>query len=82
MNTPRKAACSVLMPDGIYVLGGYDGNNYLKSCEKYDFNTKKWKNISSMINARSHFSCNMTSDCNYLYVLGGFDGKSLNTIER
>ncbi len=82
MLTPRKSACSVIMPDGIYVIGGYDGNSYLKSCEKYDFNSKKWKNIPAMNYPRSHFSCNVSADCNYLYAIGGFDGKSMNIIER
>ena len=34
MNTPRRSLCAVALPDGIYVMGGYDGAHYLSSCEK------------------------------------------------
>jgi len=27
---------SVSLPDGVYVLGGFDGRSYLKTCEKLD----------------------------------------------
>ena len=79
---PRKAGQCLLMPDGLYMIGGFDGNSYLKSCEKYEFSTKKWKSIAPMLQARSHFSANATSNYCYIYCFGGYDGKSLNSIER
>jgi len=47
MNVPRRALTTVTLPDGIYAIGGFDGNyffnyfvgfNYLNSVEKYDEN--------------------------------------------
>ena len=47
MNVPRRARTTVTLPDGIYAIGGFDGNyffnyfvgfNYLNSVEKYDEN--------------------------------------------
>ncbi len=34
MNTNRKGCCAISMPDGIYVFGGSDGCQTLKSVEK------------------------------------------------
>ena len=28
---------SVSMPDGIYVLGGFDGRGYISTCEKLNY---------------------------------------------
>lgn len=47
MNVPRRALTAVTLPDGIYAIGGFDGNsfffyflgfNYLNSVEKYFIN--------------------------------------------
>ena len=37
LNTARRALSAVTLPDGIYVIGGFDGFNYLSSVEKYCF---------------------------------------------
>jgi len=34
MNQARKSFCAVCMPDGIYVFGGSDGTQNLKTVEK------------------------------------------------
>ena len=34
LNVPRRALSAVTLPDGIYVMGGFDGFNYLSSVEK------------------------------------------------
>lgn len=34
LNRPRRALCAVTLPDGIYAIGGFDGNNYINSVEK------------------------------------------------
>jgi influenza virus NS1A-binding protein len=72
----------VMMPDGIYVLGGFNGNSYLKSVEKFDFNTKRWKYITDMNHNKCHFSCVTSSDYQYIYTLGGYDGRAVTFIER
>lgn len=82
MSTARKGAYAVYMPDGIYILGGYDGCNFLKSCEKYCFNTKSWTNLPKMNLSKAFFTAHINSTCQYIYTIGGFDGKPLNIIER
>lgn len=34
MNEARRALAAVALPDGIYAIGGYDGNKYLSTVEK------------------------------------------------
>jgi influenza virus NS1A-binding protein len=82
MNKSRKGFGAVLMPDGIYVMGGYDGEGYLNSVEKYDFNTKRWRYIEDMNFPKSHFSAVSSLDYQYIYSIGGYDGKALSYIER
>jgi N-acetylneuraminic acid mutarotase len=82
MIQKRKACSAVCMPDGIYVFGGYDGCQYLKSVEKYDFQSRKWKYLQDMSNSRCHFACCVSNDLQYIYVIGGYNGKPLNQVER
>ena len=37
MKVRRAKHCVVTMPDAIYVFGGFDGDNYLNSVEKFNF---------------------------------------------
>ena len=34
MNVPRRALSTIMLPDGIYAIGGFDGANYLSSVER------------------------------------------------
>jgi N-acetylneuraminic acid mutarotase len=34
-NVPRRAHSAVVLPDGIYILGGFDGQKSLSSVERY-----------------------------------------------
>ena len=34
LNVPRRALSAVTLPDGIYAIGGFDGQTYLSSVEK------------------------------------------------
>ncbi len=82
MNQKRKGCSVVCMPDGIYVLGGYDGCQYLKSVEKYDFSTKKWKYAPDMNQPRCYSSYCASGDFQYIYAIGGYDGRPISTTER
>lgn len=42
LNIPRRALSAVALPDGIYAIGGFDGQNYLSSIEKYDESKNEW----------------------------------------
>ncbi|EGR33255.1 kelch motif family protein, putative [Ichthyophthirius multifiliis] len=82
MNFQRRAPQAVSLPDGIYVIGGFDGKNYLNSCEKYDEISNKWTIISCMNYSRCWFSAVASNDNQYIYVLGGFNNQVLKSIER
>jgi influenza virus NS1A-binding protein len=82
MNQKRKGCSVVCMPDGLYVLGGYDGCQYLKSVEKFDLSIKKWKYVQDMNYPRCFSSSVNSFDFQYIYTVGGFDGKPLSSVER
>lgn len=82
LNLPRRALMAVAMPDGIYAIGGFDGENYLCTVERYDETLNEWTFVSSMNYARCTFSAVASSDYQNIYVFGGFDNGPLNTAER
>jgi len=41
MSVQRRALAAVTLPDGIYAIGGYDGQKYLDSVEKFDIRMNK-----------------------------------------
>lgn len=53
MISQRRALSAVTLADGIYAIGGFDGQNYLSSVEKYDEYTNTW----TMITAMNHPRC-------------------------
>ena len=82
MNQKRKGCSVVCMPDGLYVLGGFDGCQYLKSVEKYDLSVRKWKYVQDLNFPRCFSSSVCSLDFQFIYTIGGYDGKPLSSIER
>ena len=82
MNQKRKGCSVVCMQDGLYVLGGYGGCQYLKSVEKYDLSNRKWRYVEDMNYPRCFASSVSSFDFQYIYTIGGYDGKPLSSIER
>ena len=82
MNLNRKGSCAIFLPDFIYIIGGFDGIQYLKSCEKYEFKSKKWFFINDMKFQRCFCKAVLSNDLNFIYVFGGYCGMALNSIER
>ena len=74
MSEKRRALAVVTMPDGIYAIGGYDGQKYLASVEKFDLLSHSWQPIKSMATARCTLAATTSSDCQFIYVLGGYNG--------
>eukprot|EP01048_Picozoa_sp_COSAG05_P005924 COSAG05_NODE_365_length_10774_cov_121.347822_9_plen_572_part_00 len=66
----------------IYAVGGYDGNIYLTTAERYDPDTNSWTPIASMDTRRDGLG--LTTLNNNLYAVGGSDsdGITLTTAER
>jgi len=76
-DTPGLAAANGCL----YVCGGQDKGEVLRSVERFKAETFAWEPVSSMQQAR----CNAAtvSVNGYLYVCGGFDGsRALSTVER
>ena len=53
MSVQRYIPSCASLNGELYVLGG---DPWPKSCEKYNFRTKKWTNLGSMNNPRSGFT--------------------------
>ncbi|CAL8090238.1 unnamed protein product [Calicophoron daubneyi] len=82
---PRRvyAGC-VLIGTRVYLVGGFDGTNALKSTLCYDFEIDSgWYEISCMYEKRYYVSVAYAS--NHIYALGGHNGENqgrLDTAER
>ena len=82
MKEARRALTAVALPDGIYAIGGYNGKEYINTVEKYDFFANEWAQVKPMKRARCTLAAVASTDCQYIYVIGGFNGAPLNHIER
>lgn len=79
MRDRRSFPSAVVTEDEMYVLGGYDGNDTLRSVECYSFTTLEWTQVSPMGTPRSNAgACVFNSK---IYLVGGWDGISLNSVE-
>jgi hypothetical protein len=63
---------SPLWEDSIVVLGGYDGENVLKSCERFNIGKNQWEKFPDMNIERMYFGCVANQKAN-LIAMGGFD---------
>lgn len=41
-STPRCSHGSIVVNNELYIVGGFDGKQYLTSCEKFSFDENKW----------------------------------------
>lgn len=82
MIDSRRALTAVSLPNGVYAIGGYNGDKYLDSVERYDCDLDEWVTVKSMISSRWTLSSVSSTDCRYIYAIGGFDGSAKNTVER
>nr|CAB3259772.1 kelch-like protein 20 [Phallusia mammillata] len=84
LNTSRIGATSVRCEYRIFVIGGSktpDDKNLISSCEMFDLtDQKQWNTMASMSKARKY--CGSAYLDGYIYVTGGFNGKSLLTCEK
>ena len=78
----RKEHSIVQLQNAVYALGGFDGENFLKTCERYDLEKDEWKFVSSMKIPKCAFASSVLNN-RFIYVFGGYDGmERLNTIEK
>ena len=79
-----RAHQAVALPDGIYIIGGFDGSNYLNTLWKLDPTTFKLQALPPMNVERAHFSAVLSQNCGHIYVIGGYNSQSgaLKSVER
>lgn len=78
----RRSLSAVALPDGVYAIGGYNGENYLSSVERYDIQKNEWSIVAPMNKARCTMAAVGTSDCRYIYAIGGYEAGALSQVER
>eukprot|EP00357_Protocruzia_adherens_P030869 CAMPEP_0115012512 /NCGR_PEP_ID=MMETSP0216-20121206/24783_1 /TAXON_ID=223996 /ORGANISM="Protocruzia adherens, Strain Boccale" /LENGTH=1414 /DNA_ID=CAMNT_0002381587 /DNA_START=141 /DNA_END=4385 /DNA_ORIENTATION=- len=82
MKCFRKGLSAITLPDGIYAIGGYDGEKYLESVEKFDPFDDAWSPIRSMNIPKGAATALSSPEFQYIYVIGGFNGNPLGYVER
>ena len=70
------------LPDGIYILGGYNGDDYLATMLRFQLSDFTFYSMAPMHVARGTFSSLLSSDGRYIYAIGGFNGQPLDLVER
>lgn len=82
MSRPRCGVGVAILGDSLYALGGHDGENYLKSAERYDILNDCWyQDVADMQSERT--SIGVVALNNYIYAIGGQVGSSsLSKVER
>jgi hypothetical protein len=63
MIEARTGHTAVSLPNGIYVIGGFNGTDYLASMEKYDETENRWETMPEMNCPRAKHSSVVSSDC-------------------
>ena len=79
MSERRSFPCAVTIDENIYVMGGYDGNDTLRTCEIYNPPSNSWSSIEPMNVARSNAGAAFLN--RKIFVVGGWDGVSLSSVE-
>jgi hypothetical protein len=81
MQYARRSLGAVALPDGIYVIGGYDGQRYLNQVEKLDIARNEWLSLAPMLTNRCSFAAVSSSDCKKIIIIGGYNGQALDLVE-
>ncbi|KAK9831297.1 hypothetical protein WJX74_010943 [Apatococcus lobatus] len=76
---PRFATAAAYLHGCIYMLGGFDGRQYLSSVIRCDPREGEWHPVADMIQKRGSHACTVWKD--YILAAGGWDGKFLPTVE-
>ncbi|XP_078262847.1 kelch-like protein 28 [Rhinoraja longicauda] len=80
MNECRSTLGVSVLAGELYALGGYDGENYLQSVEKYILKVKKWQPVAPMAKSRSCFAAAVLDGM--IYAIGGYGPAHMNSVER
>ena len=80
LNTPRAWPCGLIMDNKIYVIGGYNGSNRLRSAEFYDPDGDTWTFISNMNCRRAGCAAAWVSQTEELVVCVWTSGQCQHTV--
>lgn len=73
----RSLHVGIVVGDGLYIFGGYDGSNRVNDFYKFDFKTSRWSQIissSTLPSARDRHITVSYEQC--IYIFGGYDGNN------
>ncbi|KAK9839757.1 hypothetical protein WJX84_002317 [Apatococcus fuscideae] len=76
---PRFATSAAYLHGCIYMLGGFDGRQYLSSVVRLDPREGIWHPVADMLEKRGSHACTVWND--YLLAAGGWDGQFLSSVE-
>jgi hypothetical protein len=57
-------------------------SKFTHSLSRFDLSKQKWVTIKAMNQSRCTLSAVASQDCQFIYALGGFNGTSLDIVER
>ncbi len=82
MPTARQGATNAEVNGVVYVIGGYDGTNYLSTVEAYDPVTNAWSAKTPTGSPTARFNATSAVVNGIIYVIGGSNGTgSLSVVE-
>ena len=63
---------SSVLGDDLYVMGGWDGNNYLNHLEVYDTRAARWRSAQHLSAPRAYGAPAVING--HIYLIGGLSG--------
>ncbi|KAL3190465.1 hypothetical protein MRX96_019983 [Rhipicephalus microplus] len=78
---PRAYHKCVAIGNEIYVIGGFNGDEYFSSVRCFNAHTKTWRSVTPMHAKRCYVSVAVLNEI--IYAMGGYDGRHRqNTAEK
>ncbi|KAH7966654.1 hypothetical protein HPB49_018274 [Dermacentor silvarum] len=78
---PRAYHKCAAIGNDIYVIGGFNGEDYFSSVRCFNAHTKKWRSVTPMHVKRCYVSVAVLNEI--IYAMGGYDGRHRqNTAEK
>ena len=72
MKQKRSGVKAAVLDNKLFVVGGWDGQNRMRSGEVYNPTKRQWEDLPEMIVPRSNYSLTVVDG--QLLVAGGYDG--------
>ena len=76
---PRSVAGVAALDGLLYVIGGFDGNNYLRDVDVYDPQTNSWTPVCPLNDKRSAASVAVMKG--RIFAMGGFNDQFMSSVE-